>query len=158
MAEPSLTELLRASTASRSNGGMNGGPLIEAGLRTSPGAVPGPQIGSEPLGAQTGAPPRTQMLRVQVAPASQSEPTIIADAAPASRVVVLTAPFVNFTIFVGDANVQVNGGFALPVGLQYEFVLPGLQALYAITDAPVHLPLNVQIAAILVGDRQRRYG
>lgn len=82
----------------------------------------------------------------------------IVPADPASRVIVLTAPLVGFTIFVGDAGVQTNGGLALPRGLPYEFVLPGMQELFAITDAPVFLPVVIQAAAILVGDRQRRYG
>lgn len=137
------------------------GPIIRTGLATvTPQST---QVNSEPLGARTGAPPRTRLFTVQVIPFSavggptRAESTMITGPEPPNRVVVLTAPAIGFLIYVGDAGVSPNGGLALPPGQQYEFVLPGGQPLYAVSNAPVYVPLAVQIAAILAGDRERQY-
>lgn len=132
------------------------GQLIDAGLGTvSSGAAPAPN--SEPLGARTGAPVRTALKSVQVAPAGgPSGSTLVVEPTRESRVITFVAPLVDFSIFIGDAGVQPGGGLSLPPGLPYDIVLPGLQPLYAVTNAPVYLSLRVQIAPILIGDNQRR--
>lgn len=120
-----------------------------------------PSPNSEPLGALTGAPPRTRFYSTNVIPSSavgmsRQEPTRIVDGAAPNRVVILTAPIIGFTIYIGDASVTPQNGLALVGGLAYEAILPGLQDLYAVTDAPVYLPLQVQIAAVLLAERQRK--
>lgn len=118
------------------------------------------QPNAEVLGAETGAPPATALFSAQIVPevalGNANEPTMIVPAGRASRLVTLTAPFVSFLIFVGDAGVRASNGFALPVALPYQIVLPGNQPLYAVTDAPGYLQLRVQIAPILIGDRERK--
>jgi hypothetical protein len=115
------------------------------------------QVNSNPLGALTGAPPRTRLLLAQIVPGSANQsPTVIAPAFPQNRVIVVTAPLVSYTIFVGDGGVRVGTGLALPPGYPYEIIIPGLQQLYAITNAPGYLPLQIQDAALLVGDKERR--
>lgn len=128
-------------------------------------ASPGGQIGSRPLGYRTGAPPRTVLRSFQVIPfvavgkviqGRSQQATRIVEADTASRSVVLTAPFVGFSIYVnGDEDVQPGNALRLPPGLPYEIPLVGHQALFAVTDAPVFLTLNVQVAPYLIGDRER---
>jgi hypothetical protein len=134
----------------------------QGGMGAQPGAPgAGPQIGSRPLGWRTGAPPRTSLRVIQVIPSSAvgliqqniAQPaTQIVGADAQSRVAILTAPFVAFTIFVSDSEgVTPRDGMPLPPGLPYEIILVGNQPLYAVTDSPV------QIAPILIGDRERIY-
>jgi hypothetical protein len=136
-----------------------GNPGAESLGSTSNG-IPG-QANAEVLGSETGAPPPTDLFSAQVIPESALagsgvEPTLIVPAGRASRLITLSAPFVGFSIFVGNAGVRVSNGHALPAFLPYQIVLPGNQPLYAVTDAPTWLPLRVQIAPILIGDRERR--
>jgi hypothetical protein len=131
-------------------------------VATSPS---GGQIGSRPLGFRTGAPPRTSLRAIQVIPfvavgkviqGQAQQPTRLVENDAASRSVVLTAPFVGFSIYVsGDSDVQPGNALRLPPGLPYEIPLVGHQGLYAVTDSPVYLTVNVQVAAYLVGDRER---
>ncbi len=131
-------------------------------VATSPG---GGQIGSRPLGWRTGAPPRTVLRATQVIPFAAvgktaqgraQQATQIVEADTASRSVVLTAPFVGFSIYVsGDSDVQPGNALRLPPGLPYEIPLVGHQGLFAVTDAPTYLTLNVQVAVYLIGDRER---
>jgi len=122
---------------------------------------PGPglaQVGAEALGSLTGAPPRSTFNTLQVSPRVNGRPPVlVVDAARASRVAVLTAPLVGFVIWVGDSGVQVGQGIPLPPGLPYDIVIPGLQEIFAITDAPTILPLRIQVSPLLIGDRERRY-
>jgi hypothetical protein len=121
----------------------------EALLRSQPFSVP--------LGHYTGAPPQTQLRNEQVAPAGAGTGTCIVPATTPNRFVTLTAPLVGFSIFVGDSSgASLTQGIALPPGLPYEISLPGNQALYAVTDAPVYLRVRIQIAAALSGDLERR--
>jgi hypothetical protein len=112
------------------------------------------QIGGQALGSLTGAPPRVAFKRLIVS--AGPTPTLIVPGERASRSVVLTAPFVGFAIFVGNSSVRPNANsVALPPALPYEIILPGLEELYAVTDSPVGLPLQIQIGALLLGDRER---
>jgi hypothetical protein len=132
----------------------NPGPaLVPAGLGAQPAGTFG-QPNTEALGALTGAPPRTTTRVIQIAPATVS-PTMVVPPTRESRVIILIAPFVGFGIFIGDTGVKISD-MQLPPGLPYDVVLPGFQELYAVTDAPVFLPLRIQIAAILIGDRERK--
>lgn len=118
------------------------------------------QPGAQPLGGDTGAPPWTRFTTVQVIPASAAgtqAPTCIVDRDRASREIVITAPVVGFSIWIGDSGVGVGKGVALTPGLPYFTTLVGGQDLYAVTDAPVYLPVRVQVAALLIGDRERAY-
>jgi hypothetical protein len=100
--------------------------------------VPGGRsIGDLPLGFRTGAPPQTILKSVQVNPFSAGKgATQIVDGSGPNRAVILTAPFVGFTIYVGSAGVKI-GDLGLPPGLPYEIIIPGNQDLYANSDAPV---------------------
>lgn len=158
---------MRSRTAQEILAGGFGDPGIPAGqpLGAQPGG--GGQIGSRPLGYRTGAPPRTRLRSVQIIPYTAvgrviqghaQEATQIVDPDTASRVAILTAPFVGFSVYVGDQTGVRPTDMALPPGLPYEVVLIGGQALYAVTDAPVYLNLRVQIACILIGDRERISG
>jgi len=138
----------------------NPGPLIP-GTRATPGFRPTPN--SEPLGALTGAPVRTIFRSYQIIPASAvgskgNEAVLIVPPTAANRVVSMLAPDVGFRIYIGESGVSPKTGFALPVGQPYEAVIPGLQGVYAVTDAPVYLTLQVQIAPILYAEQQRKVG
>lgn len=139
----------------------------EEDLGSGVGAVisvaPGPglgQVGAEALGSITGAPPRMQAYKRAVVPAAAvgagvREPSQIVDAARQSREVTLIAPAVGFGIYVGDTSVQPGVGVQLPPIIPYTFIIPGGMALYAVTDAPVMLQVQVQVAPLLIGDRER---
>jgi hypothetical protein len=122
------------------------------------------QVGAEPLGARTGAPPWTRFRSYQIIPSAAvgvggQQPTMVVEPDVASREIVFIAPFVGFSIFIGDAGVSTNpgsNGLALPPGLPYSLLIPGFQHIYAVTDAPVYLVLRVQTAALLIGDRERK--
>jgi hypothetical protein len=131
------------------------------GARVTPAFQPTPN--SEPLGALTGAPVRTILRSYQIIPASAvglkgNEATLIVPPTAPNRVIILLAPTVNFNIYIGASGVDPKVGFALPQGQPYETILPGLQELYAVTDAPVYLRLQVQIAPILYAEQQRKVG
>lgn len=130
------------------------GAAIEVGVGAQPAS--GSQPGSQPIGGNTGAPMRTVTTTVLVAPSGAAGgPTRVVGPDRASRVVTLIAPSVGFSIFVGDAGVKITD-MALPgAGLPYDIVLPGFQELYAVTDSPAFLSLRVQIAPLLIGDRER---
>jgi hypothetical protein len=122
-----------------------------------------PSPNSEPVGALTGAPVHTIFRSTPVIPASAvgtkgNEATLIVPPTAPNRVVTLLAPFVPFRIYIGGSGVSPQNGFALPVGQPYVAELPGLQGLYAVTDAPVYLTVQVQIALILFAERQRIVG
>lgn len=139
---------------------LSGGPLIRSALGTESSRSIG-QPNAQPLGGLTGAPPQTEIRTAQVIPfasvgVNRQEASLIAQGVRANRVVVITAPLVGFSIFVGPSSTSPSRGMQLPAGIPYEYVLPGGQALYAVTDAPVYLPVQIQIAAILVGDEERK--
>jgi hypothetical protein len=147
-------------TFSQLGGGAfgNPGPGV-VGVRATPNMVPAPN--SEPLGAKTGAPPHVRFYSTLVIPFSAigvrgAEPTQIVPPTPPNRVVILTAPLVAFTIYIGDSGVSPTTGLALTPGLNYEALLVGLQELYAVTDAPVYLPLQIQISPVLFAERERK--
>lgn len=154
--EAALGEQIEAKDAERAALGNAG---VAAGIEVS--LAPGPglgQVGADVLGALTGAPPRTKTGKRMVAPFNGNlEPVRIVEGNRQSRVVTLTAPAVGFTIWVGGTDVEPGVGIALPPVIPYDFILPGLQDLYAVTDAPVFLPLQVQVAPLLIGDRERRF-
>ena len=131
-----------------------GAALIEAGVGVQPRMASQP--GSQPIGGDTGAPMHTVTTTKLVAPSGAAGgPTQVVGPDRASRVVTLIAPNVAFSIFVGDAGVKITD-MALPGGgLPYDIVLPGLQELYAVTDSPTFLSLRIQIAPLLIGDRER---
>jgi hypothetical protein len=120
--------------------------------------APSVQVGTQPHGATTGAPTRTQMFRVPIPPAAPGRfPVQIVGAEPTSRSVVLIAPLSGWSIFVSDSQgVSPINGIAITPLIPYEIPLPGNQALYATTDAPTSQDLQVQVAPLLAGDRERR--
>ncbi len=132
-----------------------GNPGPGLGTRATP-SFPTPN--SEPTGYLTGAPVRTRFYSTSVAPVSSRGQTHIVPGVPNNRVVILTAPLVGFRIYIGESGVTPANGLALPPGLAYEVLLPGLQDLYAVTDAPVYLTVQVQVASVLLAERQRRVG
>jgi hypothetical protein len=85
-------------------------------------------------------------------------PTLVVSPDRASRLVIFTAPLVGFSIFIGPAGVRTDpggSGMALVPSLPYECVIPGGQEIYALTDSPIAIPLRVQEAPLLIGDRER---
>jgi hypothetical protein len=120
------------------------------------------QPNSQPVGWNTGAPPATRLTQVPVTPIVNGagiiqQPTLIVPETRENRFVILTAPFVAFVIYINDAaNFNVQSSLSLTPGLPYEVSLQGGQKLYAVTDAPVFLPLRVQIAAAIASDTERR--
>lgn len=109
---------------------------------------------SQPAGALTGVPTRTQFFNLQITPGLA---TVIVPQTRENRFIILLAPFFAFSIFVGEsAGVSDLNGLALPPGIPYEVTLPGNQPLYAVTNAPVRLKLRVQIAPAITGDLERR--
>jgi hypothetical protein len=127
------------------------------GVTHTPNFQPSPN--SEPVGALTGAPPRTRAYQARVIPAAavgQDAPTQIVFASRENRIALLLAPTVGFTIYVGDEGVTPNTGFPLPAGQPWEVPLVGRQALYAVTDSPVFLRLGVQVSTVLLADRERK--
>lgn len=141
---------------SASQMGMLGDPstptsvATEISSRTQPNSVE--------LGHYTGVPPQTQLKNELVAPfGANPTATCIVPATRENRFVILTAPLVGFSIFVGDSSgASPTQGIALPPGLPYEITLPGNQSLYAVTDAPTYLRVRVQVAAAITGDLERR--
>ncbi len=77
---------------------------------------------------------------------------------PENRVVTLTAPALGWSIYVGDQGVSTRTGTALPPGIPVTMQLVGLQALRAVTDAPMPIPLQIVVAPILMAERQRLTG
>ncbi len=128
-----------------------GGSFIH-GTRVTPGYQPTPN--SEPLGSETGAPPRPRYYSVAILPGAA--PTLIAPDTRDNRIVTLVPPNVGFTLFIGDAGVSINNGYAMQAGVSDDFPLVGYQGLYAVTDAPVVLRLQVKIFPILLAERERR--
>jgi len=114
-----------------------------------------PQPNSVPLGTYTGAPPPTQFRSIQVAPPTLPAVCIV-PVTRENRFVTLIAPLVAFTIFIGGPDVNPNAGMPLTAGIPYEVSLPGNQALYAVSNAPVFLRLSVQVAAAMSSDLERR--
>ena len=115
------------------------------------------QVGTHPHGSTTGAPTRTELFRVPIPPATLGQlPIQIVGAAPTSRSVVLIAPLTGWNIFVSHSpGVSPINGIAITPLIPYEIPLPGNQALYATTDAPTSQDLQVQVAPLLAGDRER---
>jgi hypothetical protein len=120
------------------------------------------QPNTQPLGHYTGAPPATRLTQVPVTPIVNGagliqQPTLIVAETRENRFITLTAPLVAFSIYINDAaNFSVQSSLSLTPGIPYEVSLQGGQKLYAVTDAPVFLPLRVQIAAAIASDTERR--
>lgn len=133
--------------------------VVEYPISGGPGLA---QPGAQPLGSETGAPPDTRFRTVQVIPSNAANandgPTRIVEADRASRDVTLTAPNVGFTVWIGGSGVSPGNGLALVPGQPYDLIIRGNQDVYAVTDAPVYVPLQVQVAPLLIGDRERRLG
>ena len=136
-----------------------GGPV--AGVRPTPGYHPTPN--NVPAGAKTGAPPRTRFFSRVVIPASavgapgaNNVPSKIVEGTPENRVAFITAPLSSSTVYIGDAGVTPETGLALPAGMPYEAVLPGLQDLYAVTDSPTYTRVQVQVSIVLASEQARR--
>jgi hypothetical protein len=150
---------LAVSTES-GNGSGNGNR--EYPIAGGPGLA---QVGARPLGAETGAPPWARFRTYQVIPTTAvgvagQQATLVVEGDKQSRFATFIAPAAAFSIFIGDAGISNNpgsNGMALPAGIPYTVELPGNQTVYAVTDAPVFLPLRVNIAPVLIGDRERRF-
>ena len=142
-----FSELMAASL----RGGGLDAPHFSS-VRTTQGYTPAPN--SEALGSETGAPPRPRYFSMAIP--SGVDAVLVAPPTRDNRVVFITSPNVGFTVFVGDDGLTVNNGFALTAGTQEEFPLVGFQGLYAITNAPVLLRVQVAITPILLAERERK--
>lgn len=132
-------------------GSPMGGSLLPAGVRVTPGYQPTPN--SEPLGSETGAPPRPRYFSTVVGQTA----SLIATGTRDNRICTVVAPIVGgFTIYVGDAGVSTRNGYALVPGIADDFPLVGFQELFAVTDAPTILRVQVKIFSILLAERERR--
>jgi len=153
--EAAVAEAESRDAAARALGGALGDPLADgaAAAAVDPDNGVTGQVNAEPLGALTGAPPRAHLTRYMLPP---GRTTMIVPGERASRSVVVTAPQVGFTVYIGGSGALPGANsVALTPGLPYEVIIPGFQELYAITDAPVQIPVQVQVAALLIGDRER---
>lgn len=137
-----------------------GAPGAGALARATPSYQPVPN--STPAGANTGAPPRTKFYSRVVIPASavgtpgaNNVPSRIVDGTPENRTAYLTAPNNSGTVYIGDAGVTPETGVALVPGIPYPASLPGLQDLYAVTDAPTYVRVGVQVAIVLASEQAR---
>ena len=124
---------------------------IAAAARSPTDSVETPN--SQALGAVTGAPARPQLFQMQVSSAG------VRLVAPdkQSRSIVVTAPAVNFGIFLSLTGRPDVRGFPIPPLIPYELIVPGFQELWAATNAPVWVPVLVQEAPLLIGNRERRW-
>jgi len=120
--------------------------------RSTPAWQPTPN--NAPEGSLTGAPVRTVLKSV---PLLANVATVIAPGTRENRVVFITPPDIGFTVFVGDAGVSARVGYALPGGTTSEIPLVGFQELYAVTNAPVLVTVQIQITSILAAETERRY-
>ena len=151
---------------------MLGGPVATEGdlgqvgvgvaiAAVSPSVGQAGQVNSVPLGSITGAPPWAKLQMLQVIPfvavgVTGQTPTLVASRERQNRVIIVTAPLVGFSVYIGDSGVRPGYAFVLPGGLPYDIIIPGGQELYAVTDAPTFLALQVQSAPLLTGDKERR--
>jgi hypothetical protein len=120
---------------------------------------PRAQPNSGALGQYTGAPPPTRLLTVVVPPKGPQAAVCIVPPTRENRFITLLSPLTAFAIYIGGTEaVTVSNGMQLPNGLPYEVSLPGKQAIYAASNAPVYLEVTVQIAAALAGDLERNLG
>jgi len=121
--------------------------------RSTPAWQPTPN--NAPEGSLTGAPVRTVLKSVPLL--AGTSPIVIAPGTRENRVVFITPPDIGFTVFVGDAGVSAQTGYALPGGVTSEIPLVGFQELYAVTNAPVLVRVQIQITSILAAETERRY-
>ena len=120
------------------------------------------QVNSAPLGSATGAPPWARQQQLQIIPFAainnRQGATLVGERNRQNRVLTFQAPSVGFTVWIGDSGVKPGVGLALPAGVPYDIIIPGGQEVYAITDAPVYLPVQVFAGPLLIGDKERRMG
>lgn len=120
------------------------------------------QPNAQPLGALTGAPPRTRIMQVLITPIVNGAgvpqaPTMIVPETRENRFITLTPPVSAFTIYMNtEAHFNVLSALALTPGIPYEIALAGGQTLYAVTNAPTFQALQVQIAPAIASDTERR--
>ena len=112
-----------------------------------------PQANSQSLGANTGAPPRTKIYQVQVTAAGIR----LVGPDKASRQVTITVPVTGFGVFLGFSGRPNVRGFPIPPAFPYEITIPGFEEVWAATNAPVFIPVLVQVGPLLGGDRERRW-
>ncbi len=128
-----------------------GGPGGANSARHTPGVRTVPN--SLPAGSKTGSPPRTRFYSRPIA--AGDRPTQIVDGSPPNRTVTLISPIVGFSVFVGDSGVGEGNGVKLTPGIPCYVSLVGLQDLYAVTDSPVAIPLQVQVSIVLMAEQER---
>ena len=127
-----------------------------SGARATPNFEPAPN--SLPAGALSGVPAATRLYQRSIV---ASEPTQIVMPTPENRLVTLTAPVLGWSVFVGtDSSVMTNGnsGTQLPKGQPFNITLTGTMELWALTDAPIRVPLQIMVSIILMAERQRKVG
>jgi hypothetical protein len=127
------------------------GGVGPAGVRVSPGYQPTPN--SEPMGSITGVPVRTRLYSFPLLAGASVQ---IISGTRENKIVLITPPDVGFTVYVGEAGVTPQTGFALQPGTEKEIILAGFQEIYAVSDAPVTLRLQIEVAPILLAERERR--
>lgn len=129
--------------------------VVAAGIRAQPTVAPVPN--NVPAGAQTGAPPRTQLYSRLVIPAGKGQATLLVPPTPENRVVAVRPPNTAFALYVGDQSVNPASGFAVPT-IGEDIPLPGLQGLWAVTDAPTYVRVNVYVSIVLMAEQARPVG
>ena len=126
--------------------------IVAAGIRAQPTVQPVPN--NVPVGAQTGAPPRTRMYSRLILPGQR---TLLVDASPENRVVSIQPPNVKATLYVGDPGLTVGTGMAISAGGQ-EIPIVGLQEVWAVTDSPTAMRVNVYVSIVLMAEQARPVG
>ena len=119
-----------------------------------------PQPNSQPLGAVTGVPPATRVYGVQVS--NRVGGVMLVGPDRAGRSVRITTPDIAFGVFIGvgaggGGESPNPGGFPIAPAIPYEIILSGYQTIWAITNSPVFVQVLVQVAPLLIGDRERAW-
>jgi len=150
-----LARVRGSAPAARTGPAAFGAPDIPKVLISASGDQgTGHAPGYEPVGSMSGAPPPTTVRVIQIRPGTN--PVRIVDPTRENRIITMLAPLVGFTIYVGNSSVTPSNGYGLVGGLSHDIPIPGLGEIYAVTDAPVVLPLRLQVATLLIGDRERK--
>lgn len=138
---------------SQLGGSVAGVPgIVAAGIRAQPTVQPVPN--NVPAGAQTGAPPRTRIYSRLVLPGT---PTLLVDASPENRVVSIRPPNVKATLYVGDPGLTVGTGMAVPI-IGQDLPIVGLQEVWAVTDSPTAMRVNIYVSIVLMAEQARPVG
>lgn len=130
------------------------GSAVSVAATTPTGAGFVTAANAQPLGANTGAPPQGRVFSLQVG----SVPVMLEGPNKQSRSLKIVVPDLPFGVFVGTSKGVNTFGQPVPAATPYEMLLVGYQSAFAVSNAPgVMVPVLVQVAPLLAGDREREW-